>query len=312
VAGVGGVAVVIPNFNGEAILPRTLDALAAQTRPPDDVLVVDNGSADGSLAMLAERYPEIRVLPLDRNYGFAGGVNRGVRATDATFVAVLNSDARPRPDWLEQLLTAPRGEDVWCLGSVLVSPEGTVESAADHWSDDGHAFKLFKGRSEDELPAEPYDVFAAPGASPLIRRDVFDELGGYCDRYFLYYEDVDLAYRAILLGYRAIVVPAARVEHDLGASGTRAKVRWHVARNSLWTAVRCIPEPRPKRLVWRVLYELKVKRRPVGMALVEVAGRLAAIAGLPWALRERRQIQGARRADPAAVRARIEIPGPLA
>lgn len=300
------VAVVVPNFNGETILTACLDALGRQTVPPAEVLVVDNASSDGSRELLAAR--GVRVLALDRNHGFAGGADRGVAATSAPLVAVLNSDARPAPDWLERLLAAPRPEHVWCWGSVLVSPStGAIESAGDLWSDRGFAYKLARGRPLSELPDDPYEVFAAPGAAPLFRRDRFEALGGYEERFFLYYEDIDLAYRALLRGWRALVVPTARVEHLLGASGTRARVRYHVARNALWTTVRCVPAPSPKTVARRVAEELRVNRprRLVGM---EVAGRAAAVAGLPRVLRERRAIQRTRVLSPAEVRDRLAAP----
>lgn len=301
------VAVVIPNFNGEAILPGCLGALRAQTRHPDEIAVVDNASSDGSLELLARDFPEVRVLAQKRNHGFAGGVNRGIVATSSDLVAVLNSDARPAPDWLEVLLGAPAPGHVWQWGSVLVSTDGKVESAADHWDDRGFAYKLGRGMDPADLPEEPYEVFAAPGAAPLMRRDVLDELRGYEGRYFLYYEDIDLAYRALLRGYRALMVPAARVEHDLGGSGTRRRVRYHVARNSLWTAVRCVPEAMPRAWAARVREELKFNR-PLD---AELAGRAAAIAGLPWALRTRREIQAARAISPEEVRRRLTPPAGL-
>lgn len=304
----GAVAVVVPNFNGERILPACLEALRAQSRPPDEVLVVDNGSSDGSRTLLARDFPEVQVLELPRNLGFAGGANRGVRATTSPLVAVLNSDARPAPDWLEILLAAPAPDHIWQWGSVLVSaPDGRVESAGDHWSDEGYAYKLARGIEPEELPNEPYEVFAAPGAAPLFRREVFLELGGYEERFFLYYEDVDLAYRALLRGYRALVIPRARVEHDLGGSGTRARVRYHVARNSLWTTVRCVPEPDVRAIGRRMLNELRWNR-PRSLVPVEIAGRLAGLMRLPLLLRERRAIQAARALSADEVRARLMEP----
>jgi GT2 family glycosyltransferase len=298
------VSVVIPNFNGERLLGACLEALRAQTRPPDEILVVDNGSSDGSLALL-RRFRDVTVRALDRNRGFAGASNRGVQATGGELVAVLNSDARPEPGWLATLLAAPVPNDVWQWGGVLLTPDGRVESAGDQWHDDGYAYKLGRGADPAELPDAPYPVFAAPGAAPLMRRAIFDELGGYCERFFLYYEDVDLAYRALLRGYRALVVPAARVVHELGGSGTARQVRFHVARNSWWTAARCVPDPRPLRIARRALHEARA--HPSGLLHVELAGRAASLAGLPRALAERRRIQAARVLEPAAVREHLAL-----
>jgi len=290
------VAIVIVNYDGEQLLPGCLAALAAQTLAPAEILVADNGSRDNSIALLRAQHPHVATLELGRNLGFAGGANRGVAATSAPWVCVLNSDATPQPDWLERLLAAPRDERLtWALGSVLVSAAtGRIESAGDQYSPDGYAYKLLRDRPLSELPAEPYPVFAAPGAAPVFRRDVFNGLGGYEERFFLYYEDVDLAFRAALAGYHALLVPSAHVVHRLGATTrSHARARFYVSRNSVWCAVRCLPETGPLRLGRRWLTELR-SNRPRRFAGVELAGRAAALAGLSRALRERREIQDAR------------------
>src|SRR6185436_9328035 len=117
-----------------------------------------------------------------------------------------------------------------------------VESAADCYDPGGFAFKAAQGASAGALPVDPYEVFAPPGAAPLFDRERFMALGGYDARYFLYYEDIDLAFRARLRGWRALVVPGAHVEHDLGGSGTSERTRYFVARNSLTCAVANLPE----------------------------------------------------------------------
>ncbi|HWC26502.1 MAG TPA: glycosyltransferase family 2 protein [Solirubrobacteraceae bacterium] len=307
-----GVAVVIVNFNGERLLPACLAALARQSLAPEEVVVADNGSRDRSLALLRARHPGVRALALGRNFGFAGGANRGVRATSAPWVCVLNSDATPAPDWLAQLTAAPRDDRTWALGSVLVSAAtGLIESAGDQYTPEGYAYKLLRERPLGDLPDEPYHVFAAPGAAPVFRRDVFDALGGYEERFFLYYEDVDLAFRAVLAGYHALLVPRARVTHRLGAT-TRSwvRARYYVARNSVWCAVRCLPEAAPRRLARRWLLELRCNR-PRRFAPVELAGRRAGVAGLPRALRERRAIQARRTASAEEVAALLRAPDAL-
>jgi GT2 family glycosyltransferase len=300
----GRVAVVIPNFNGERLLPSCLGALASQTRPPDRVIVVDNGSRDGSLALLSG----VEAIALSRNHGFGAAANRGVlEASNCEHVGVLNTDARPRADWLERLLAAPARDDVWAWGSVLLDPDGRVESAGDHWSDEGYALKLANGAHPGELPAEPYEVLSPPGAAPLFRRDRFLELGGYDESFFLYFEDIDLAYRALLRGWRAVMVPDARVDHDLGASGAGWRRRYYVGRNALRCAVRCEPSPAPASLARRAVLELGRSGRPV-LAPFELAGRVAAVARLRRALRERRGIQSTRVLSPDEARERLRAP----
>ncbi len=305
------IAVVIVNYEGEALLPSCLGALASQTRPPAEIVVADNGSTDGSLPLLAARHPNVRALALGHNHGFAGGANRGVAATTAPWVCVLNSDAEPEPDWLARLADTPAGPRVWSLGSVLVSASsGRVESAGDQYAPEGFAYKLLRDRPLDALPTEPYAVFAAPGAAPVFRRDVFDALGGYEERFFLYYEDVDLAFRAVLAGFHALLVPSARVVHRLGATTrSRARARFYVARNSVWCAVRCLPEPDRRAVGRRWISELR-SNRPRRLLPLEVAGRIAALGGLPRTLRERRTIQASRAASSEDVAALLRPPAP--
>ncbi|MEA2154113.1 MAG: hypothetical protein QOE11_253 [Solirubrobacteraceae bacterium] len=307
------VAVVIVNYDGERLLPDCLAALAAQTRAPAEIVVADNGSRDGSLALLRAHHPVVRALEIGRNLGFAGGANRGVAATSAPWVCVLNSDATPAPDWLEQLLGAPRDERTWALGSVLVSAAtGRIESAGDQYAAAGYAYKLLRDRPLADLPAEPYPVFAAPGAAPVFRRDVFDALGGYEERFFLYYEDVDLAFRAVLAGYHALLVPGARVVHRLGATTrSHARARFYVARNSVWCAVRCMPAASPRVLARRWASELR-SNRPRRLAPVELAGRVAALVHLSRALKERRRIQATRTASPGHVEVLLREPSAVA
>jgi GT2 family glycosyltransferase len=307
-----GVAVVIVNFNGEALLPDCLAALAAQTLAPEEIVVADNGSRDGSLALLRERHPDVCALELGHNHGFGGGANRGVQATSAPWVCVLNSDATPQPDWLAQLAAAPRDERTWALGSVLVSAAtGLIESAGDAYAPEGYAHKLLRERTLEDLPPQPYRVFAAPGAAPVFRRRAFDLLGGYEERFFMYYEDVDLAFRAALAGYHALLVPSARVVHRLGATTrSMARLRFYVARNSMWCAVRCLPDLPAGVLVRRGLAELRVNR-PRRYAPAELAGRIAGFAGLPRALRERRAIQARRVASVDEIVALLRVPAAL-
>ena len=299
------VAVVVPNYNGGAFLSECLHALIAQTAPPAEIVVVDNGSADGSRELVEQRFPTVAVVALGTNTGFATAANRGVAATSAPLVAVLNSDTIVDRRWLERLLSGPHADDIWSWGSVLVDPAGTtVESAGDLCNLHAMASKYLKGASIADVPGEPYDVFAAPGAAPLFRRDVFERLGGYEEKFFLYYEDIDLAFRAHLLGYRAVMVPGAHVRHRLGGSGSLARTRYYVARNSLWTAVRNLPRPGP-RVLWQATRRGLADARRRGYVLTFLRGRLAGVIGLPWAFRTRREIQRAKTISDDEVRAML-------
>jgi N-acetylglucosaminyl-diphospho-decaprenol L-rhamnosyltransferase len=304
-------AVVVPNYNGADFLSRCLDAVLAQSLPVQRVLVVDNASTDGSGDALATSHPTVQVLNLPVNTGFAGGANAGVRAVDEPFVAVLNSDAEPAPDWHERLVTAPQEDDIWAWGGILVAADtGLVESAADCYHPQGYAFKALRGKPLSALPSEPYEVFAPPGAAPVFRREVFLALGGYDERFFLYYEDIDLCFRAALRGHRAVVVPTAHVRHLGGASGQPARSWWHIGRNSLWTAVRDQPSPGVLALTRRTLREGREARRR-GFGGPYLRGRAAGVLGLRGALVARREIQADTTVSPAELAQRLGVPPEL-
>jgi GT2 family glycosyltransferase len=186
---------------------------------------------------------------------------------------------------------------------VLLHEDGTIESAGDAWRGTS-AYKLLRERPVSDLPASPYEVFAPPGAAPLCRRAVMEELGGYDERFFLYYEDVDLSWRARLAGYRALVVPGARVVHLGGASSrdNRSRASFHIARNSLWCAVRCPPEVHPRALVRASRREYQ-SARSAGIGASYLRGRAAGLLGLPGQLRRRRVLQASRVVDVAELSA---------
>ncbi len=283
------VTVVIPNFNGRSLLPRTLDALDGQTTGPGRVLVVDNASTDGSAELAEAR--GVEVVRRSDNGGFGAAANEGLRRCVTPLLVVLNADARPEPGWLEALTSgAPDDDDVWAWGSVLVSAAtGRVESAGDFVRSTGQSGKYLGGTAVEDLPATPYEVLAPPGAAPMVRVDAVRELGGWFEPYFLYYEDLDLAMRARLAGHRAFVVPTARVEHDLaGSSGGRPP--WdHIARSSTWCTVRTNPSLTPAGFARLHVREYRIARRHGG-AVPWARGKARAIPALPKRLAERRRL----------------------
>jgi N-acetylglucosaminyl-diphospho-decaprenol L-rhamnosyltransferase len=224
--------VFIPNFNGEARIGRALDGLRRQDREVD-VVVVDNGSTDGSPAMLRAEYPEVSVVELGANLGFGTALNRGVAARpEADPIVLLNDDAEPEREFVGALLEAlVEGVDSVAAVMVQQSDPGRIDSAG------VVADRTLMGF--DYLHGEPVEVAAgaAPplgptGGAALYRRAAFEAVGGFDERIFLYYEDLDLALRMATAGARCALAPAARVVHaysqSLGAaSGAKyARTGW--------------------------------------------------------------------------------------
>jgi GT2 family glycosyltransferase len=294
----GSVAVVIPNWNGAALLPACLQALREQTCRDHEVVVVDNGSRDDSLAVLA-RFPEVRVLRFGRNRGFGAATNAGIRATAGPYVATLNNDAVPAPGWLAALVAvADSGVGMCASRMVFAARPDVLNSCGIALDRAGIAWDLLGGEpvGADRDLTEPFGPCA--GAA-LYRRTMLDEVGLFEERFFAYLEDVDLAWRARRAGWRCRYVPAARVVHQHSATAGEGSAykRYLLGRNKVWLLARNYPAAG----LWRwlplvVAYDLAA----VGYALVArretaaLRGRLAGLAGLPAVLRERRRLLSSR------------------
>jgi GT2 family glycosyltransferase len=227
------VAVVIPNWNGEQWLPGCLDSLAAQTRSADEVIVVDNGSTDGSTALIRERYPWVRLIELGHNTGFAFACNRGVSdATGADHVALINTDIVLEPDWLDRMVAA-LGDGIGSVASKMVDLDdpNVIYDAGDVLRRDGACDQRGRFLKDDGRWDEPGPVFGACAGAALYRRDAFLGAGGFDERFFMYLEDVDLALKLRLLGWECVYEPRAVAKHAGGGSGG-AIPKW-VERNTL-------------------------------------------------------------------------------
>ena len=232
------ISVVVANWNGCRFLEKCLSSLAAQTYPAVEVIVVDNGSSDGSVAWLAEHFPAVRVVANAANRGFAVANNQGIAAVRGAFVALLNNDAWAEPDWVVSLYAAAEPDDrIGMVASLMLSaarPE-VVDSAGICVDRCGISWDRAGGQSAAQWSAGPAEVFGACAGAALYRREMLDELGGFDEDFFAYLEDVDLAWRARWLGWRACYAPTARVYHihsGTGGEGSAFKTYW-LARNKL-------------------------------------------------------------------------------
>lgn len=296
------VAVVIPSWNSLELLPACLDSLQGQL-PDLELMVVDNGSRDGTLDYL--RGARVPHLSLPRNVGFAPAVNLGVRRTAAAAVLILNVDTVLEPGCLERLqatLTADPG-----LGGVqprILQLEGgssgeaataSLYSAGQALTADGRAFELGAGEPQRPELLGDHEVFGVCGAACLLRRELFDRLGGYDERYVSFCEDVDLNVRARIAGWRFALVSEAVVWHvgnaswSAGFTSPGAENARLVARNRLATQVKFMPVRALPRIalaeagaLWRALRQYRF--------LATLRGKLEALAWLPSLLSERRRL----------------------
>lgn len=295
------ISVVIPNWNGVELLPSCLDAIRLQTLAGQEVIVVDNASSDGSCRLIEERYPEVRLLRLDANLGFSGGCNAGIRIAQGEIIALLNTDAEADARWLEALADVlNRHPEAGSAASkmLLHDRRDVINSAGDFFGWDG----IPGNRGVWELDAGQYAaetwVFGACGGAAAYRRQMLDEIGLFDESFFMYCEDVDLAWRAQLAGWRCIYAPDAIVYHRLSATGGGALSSFLTGRNTLYVIAKDMPTSL-RRKHWRriVAAQLKIARDALRAwrgeaARARLRGQLAGL--LAW--RRMRSESGAIRA----------------
>lgn len=214
------VSVAVLTWNGRAHLEVCLPALRQQVDPGVEweVLVLDNGSSDGSAEWVRRHHPEVRLIESAHNLGFCAGNNRLVEESAGDAVALLNNDTRPRPEWLAALVEGLRSapDDVAAVSGQIVDWEGErLDFARGAMTFDGHAFQLDFGQplSAVEIPAAGSELAFACGGNMLIRRDSYVAAGGFDADYFAYLEDVDLGWRLWSGGERVVLAPEAIVHH---------------------------------------------------------------------------------------------------
>jgi GT2 family glycosyltransferase len=307
------ISVIVLNFNGRKWLTSCLDALLEQVGAPAfEILFVDNGSTDGSSSHVESRYSSVRIVQNNRNLGFAGGNNAGARFARGAWLAFLNNDTVAAPDWLARLDQAAvsRGAALVTSRIESLARPGYIDSAGDGYLRAGGAYKRGHGAPIGEC-LQSREVFGACGAGFLIRRDVFDQLGGFDETFFMVYEDVDLSYRARLLGYRCWYAADAVVRHvgsgSLGIASAAAV--YYGQRNLEWAWFKNTPpglllRTFPAHLAYSLAGVAHYMVRGRGGAAVK--GKIAALLALPRLLRKRREVQGARRVDSGSLDAHLE------
>ena len=307
------ITVIIPNSNGAALLPACLDSLLGQRRPPAAVFVVDNGSQDPSRD-LALRHPlRPTLIAFPENRGFAAAVNAGIRAAETPAVALLNNDALADPRWLEAGLRGMRRFPEANLFASLIlrrQARDRVDSAGDAYARDARPRPL--GREDRAAGYEQVrEVFSASAGAAFFRRRLFDQVGWFDESFFAYLEDVDLGFRARLLGHRCLFLPEAVVYHQGAATdladrpGKRPeessrRVRW-IARNKIFVLAKNLPSR------WLVAWSPSVLfglARSAGYHLLRsgqfasfAAGTVEGLVRSPALCSCRRSLQRKRRAD---------------
>jgi GT2 family glycosyltransferase len=303
------VSIVVVNWNGKPHLRTCLEAVFAQRdAPPFEVVLVDNGSTDGSVAFVREAFPAVRLVVLERNLGFTGGNNAGAREARGRYLVFLNNDTAAQPGWLAALRRAvdePAGVVLTTSRVVYMHDPEIVDSAGDGMLQWGGAFKRLHG-APASAALESCEVFGVCGAACLVSKTVFDELDGFDEAFFVSHEDVDLSYRARLLGYRCWYAADAVVHHKGSATlgRTSAFAVYHGQRNLEWVYVKNSPLGVLLRsLPGHVVYTMAAAGYFTRLGLLGpfLRAKLAAAAGLPRVWRQRAVVQGTRRVGASAI-----------
>ncbi|MCC8164280.1 MAG: glycosyltransferase family 2 protein, partial [Lachnospiraceae bacterium] len=218
------VTIVIPNYNGMAVLDTCLHSALNQKGVNAQVIVVDNGSTDGSQDYISRKFPECELVSLDQNYGFSRAVNEGVRRAKSKYVILLNNDTEAEPDFAARLFAAIRRHKrcFSCQACMLqYQDRALLDSAGDLYCALGWAFSRGKGKPADAWP-KGGKIFSSCAGAAIYRRSVIEKLGGFDEAHFVYLEDVDICWRARLMGYENRYEPRAKVYHmGSASSGSR-------------------------------------------------------------------------------------------
>jgi len=302
------VSVIIPNWNGARLLPSCLDSLRQQTLIEHEVIVVDNASRDESRRLIAAEYPEVRLLPLESNRGLTGGCNAGIGIARGEIMALLNNDAEAEAGWLTALVDAlERHPEAGSAASkmLLYDQRDVINTAGDYYGRDG----IPGNRGVWERDGGQYDeeewVFGACGGAAAYRREMLDEIGLFDEDFFMYCEDVDLAWRAQLAGWRCIYAPGARVYHRLSATGGGALASYYTGRNTLYVLAKDMPVTLRRKYwrgivgaQWRVAWDaLRAWRGEAARA--RLRGQLAGVQGWGHMRRKSAEVQRLRRVPDA-------------
>lgn len=252
--------VVIPNYNGLSFLEPCMTALKKQKCRDFDVLIVDNGSTDGSVEWIKEQ--GIRGIFLETNTGFSGAVNAGIRASETPYVILLNNDTEAAPEFVGELIRSiSRSEKIFAVSSKMVQfyDRNLMDSAGDMYSVLGWAYQRGVGQSVRRYD-RPREVFSACAGGAIYRRKVFETIGYFDEKHFAYLEDIDVCYRAKIFGYHNLYCPGAVVYHvgsaTSGSKYNEFKVKL-AARNNIYLNYKNMPWP-----------QLLVNGLPLAMGIV--------------------------------------------
>ncbi|GAA0727052.1 glycosyltransferase family 2 protein [Clostridium malenominatum] len=240
------ISIIIPNYNGEKYLKDCLDSLSKQSFTNFEIIIVDNASTDNSLNIIEENYPGIKLIKMDKNYGFSVAVNRGIKESMGDYVVLLNNDTVVFEDWLFNLVEAiERDSKIFSVSSKMIRyrEKDKIDDAGDEYCLLAWAYKRGDGAFIEKY-IKDCEVFSSCAGAAIYRKKIFGEIGYFDESFFAYMEDVDISYRAKIHGYRNFYSSKAKVYH-IGSATTGSKYNSFkvklAARNNIYVVYKNMP-----------------------------------------------------------------------
>ncbi|MDI6723943.1 MAG: glycosyltransferase family 2 protein [Methanobacterium sp.] len=233
------VSIIITNYNGERHLEECLNSLKDIEYSNYEVILLDNASSDNSIGLAREHYPEIKIIALDKNYGFAEGTNKGAQAAESEFIVFLNNDTKVDRKWLRELVNAVKtyGEDnVYSSKVLFYDPPHNINTVGGIITPMGSGLDINFAKPDLDKYNEIKYVGSPSGCSMLLKKSLFEKMGGFDKDYFAYLEDVDFGWRSWLYGHKTYYIPTSIVYHKYGATGGKMESPFrvfHVQKNRL-------------------------------------------------------------------------------
>jgi len=297
-------SIIIPHYNGLHHLSPCFSALRAQTYPHIEIILVDNGSTDESVALTQQEFPEVKILALGRNLGLTGAINRGISIAQGEIIVPLNNDTEVAIQWAQALVdTLKQHPSAGIVASkmLLFDQRDTLHSAGDGFGTDGIPINRGVWQTDSGQFDQDIYIFGGCGGAVAYRRTMLNEIGLFDEDLFMYLEDVDLNWRAQLAGYKVVFAPNAVVYHHLSATGGGVIASYYTGRNTIFILAKNIPGS-----IWRkhwpqILYaQLKIAKDALKAwrgkaARARLQGQIAGLIKLSYWLAKRKQIQQTKR-----------------
>jgi GT2 family glycosyltransferase len=301
-------SIIIPHYNAKAYLSPCLEALERQSYSHLEIILVDNGSSDGSVELTRHNYPQVKIVELGHNLGLTGAINRGVAQASGEIVVALNNDTEVAPDWAQALVDVLQAyPDAGIVASkmLLFDERDKLHSAGDGFGTDG--IPINRGvwqQDTGQFDSDRY-IFGGCGGAVAYRRDMLADIGLFDEELFMYLEDVDLNWRAQLAGYRVVFAPRAVVYHHLSASGGGVVASYYTGRNTIFVLAKDLPGS----IFWRYWRRIIGAQMRIAIealrawrgeaARARLRGQLAGVWGLPKWLAKRHLVQQKKRVSDA-------------